>query len=113
MHMNYTTALRRRRNRRLAESGCTDCTDCKEKSSPLTRQKLSPVARKAKAIRDKKYAMSKWGKFKKRTAQKAKCKKGYDFDHSQGENGKCVPKKANRARNGRTGSTKSKYKGKY
>jgi hypothetical protein len=69
------------------------------------------MARKAKAIRDKKYAMSKWGKFKKRTAQRAKCKKGYDFDHSIGRNGKCVPKSANRARNSRSGKVQAKYKG--
>ena len=108
--MNYTMSLRRRKKKRLAAS---ECSECEAESSPLARQKLSPVARRAKAIRDKKYAMSKWGKFKKRTAQKAKCKKGYDFDHSVGKNGKCVPKKANRARNGRSGKVQSKYKGKY
>lgn len=108
--MNYTSALRRRKKRRVATS---ECTDCEEKSSPLARQKLSPVARKAKAIRDKKYAMSKWGKYKKRTAQAAKCKKGYDFDHSIGKNGKCVPKSENRARNSRSGKVQARYKGKH
>ena len=36
-------------------------------------QKLSPTARRAKAARDKRYAMSEWGKYKKRTAQAKKC----------------------------------------
>ena len=31
------------------------------------KQKLSPVAKRAKAVRDKKAAMTEWGKFKKRT----------------------------------------------
>ena len=48
-------------------------------------QKLSIKARLAKAKRDKKYAMSEWGKYKKRTAQAKKCKKGYDFDHRLGK----------------------------
>tara|TARA_R110000744_G_scaffold11075_1_gene33950 strand:- start:415 stop:738 length:324 start_codon:yes stop_codon:yes gene_type:complete len=106
--MNYTSALRKRRKKRLAAAECSDCGE----NSPLTKQKLSPAAAKKKAIRDKKYAMSKWGKFKKRTAQAAKCKKGYDFDHSIGKNGKCVPKSENRARNSRSGKVQSKYKGK-
>jgi len=108
MHMNYTMSLRRRKKRRNAAGECPEC-----EGSPLHKQKLSASAAKKKAVRDKRYAMSSWGKFKKRTAQKARCRKGYDFDHSVGKNGKCVPKKANRARNSRSGSTKSKYKGKY
>ena len=36
-------------------------------------QKLSPAARRAKAARDKAYAMSEWGKKKKRDAQKKDC----------------------------------------
>ena len=34
------------------------------------KQKLSPKAAAAKKIRDKKSAMTAWGKYKKRTAQK-------------------------------------------
>jgi len=44
-------------------------------------QKLSPAARRAKAARDKAYAMSEWGKKKKRDAQKKGCPEGYDYDH--------------------------------
>ena len=78
------------------------------KGSPFktTKQKLSPVARRAKAIRDKKAAMSEWGKYKKRTAQLQGCKDGYDFDHATG---KCMPASKNRANNSRSGSTKKKY----
>ena len=58
-------------------------------------QKLSIKARLAKAKRDKKYAMSEWGKYKKRTAQAKKCKKGYDFDHRLN---KCIKASKNRAK---------------
>jgi hypothetical protein len=71
------------------------------------KQQLSPKASAAKARRDKSAAMSAWGKFKKRTAQKANCPKGYDFDHASG---KCIPKGKNRAKNSRSGATKKKYK---
>ena len=55
------------------------------KGSPIkSKQKLSPKASAAKATRDKKAAMSEWGKYKKRTAQRAGCKAGYDFDHDAG-----------------------------
>jgi len=70
------------------------------------KQKLSPSAAKRKAVRDKKSAMTAWGKFKKRTAQKANCPKGHDFDHALG---KCIPKGKNRAKNSRSGATKRKY----
>ena len=50
--------------------------------------------------------MSEWGKYKKRTAQRAGCKAGYDFDHDAG---KCLPKGTNRAKNSRSGATKRKY----
>ena len=70
------------------------------------KQKLSPAAAKRKAVRDKKSAMTAWGKFKKRTAQKANCPKGHDFDHALG---KCIPKGKNRAKNSRSGATKRKY----
>ncbi len=77
------------------------------KSSPIkAKQKLSPKASAAKAKRDKKAAMSEWGKYKKRTAQRAGCKTGYDFDHDAG---KCLPKGTNRAKNSRSGATKRKY----
>ena len=69
-------------------------------------QKLSPAARRAKAARDKAYAMSEWGKYKKRTAQKKGCPDGQDFDHASG---KCIPTSKNRAKNSRSGSTKRKY----
>jgi hypothetical protein len=65
-------------------------------------QKLSIKARLAKAKRDKKYAMSEWGKYKKRTAQAKKCKKGFDFDHRLG---KCIKASKNRA--GGKGGTKN------
>ena len=65
-------------------------------------QKLSIKARLAKAKRDKKYAMSECGKYKKRTAQAKKCKKGYDFDHRLG---KCIKASKNRA--GGKGGTKN------
>ncbi len=57
-------------------------------------QKLSPAARRAKAARDKAYAMSEWGKKKKRDAQKKDCPDGYDYDH---RTKKCVPASKNRA----------------
>jgi hypothetical protein len=65
-------------------------------------QKLSPTARRAKAARDKAYAMSEWGKKKKRDAQKADCPEGHDYDHRQK---KCVPSSENRA--GPEGGTKN------
>ena len=77
------------------------------KSSPIkSKQKLSPKASAAKARRDKAAAMSSWGKFKKRTAQRAGCGSGYDFDH---DSGKCIKSSANRAKNSRSGATKRKY----
>ena len=65
-------------------------------------QKLSPAARRAKAARDKAYAMSEWGKKKKRDAQKKDCRKGYDYDH---RTKKCIPASKNRA--GGKGGTKN------
>ena len=70
------------------------------------KQKLSPKASAAKARRDKAAAMTEWGKYKKRTAQKKGCPKGQDFDHASG---KCIPKGKNRAKNSRSGTTKRKY----
>ena len=77
------------------------------KSSPIKlKQKLSPKASVAKARRDKKSAMTAWGKYKKRTAQVKGCPVGQDFDHASG---KCISSSTNRAKNSRSGSTKRKY----
>jgi len=77
------------------------------KGSPfILKQKLSPKAAAAKARRDKRAAMSEWGKYKKRTAQQQDCPKGYDFDHASG---KCIPRSKNRAKNSRSGNVKKKY----
>ena len=77
------------------------------KGSPIRlKQKLSPKASAAKAARDKKSAMTAWGKYKKRTAQKKGCPAGQDFDHATG---KCVSSSLNRANNSRSGATKRKY----
>ena len=73
---------------------------------PGNSQGLSPTALRAKRSRDKSAAMSKWGKFKKRTAQKEDCPTGYDFDHALG---KCIKKNSNRKKNSRSGATKNKY----
>ena len=70
------------------------------------KQKLSPKASAAKARRDKTAAMSKWGKFKKRTAQAKGCPSGQDFDHDLN---KCISVKANRKKNSRSGSTQRKH----
>ena len=70
------------------------------------KQQLSPKASAAKARRDKGSAMTAWGKYKKRTAQKRGCPDGQDFDHASG---KCVSSSTNRANNSRSGSTKKKY----
>ena len=76
-------------------------------SSPIKlKQKLSPKASAAKAVRDKAAAMSEWGKYKKRTAQAKGCPSGQDFDHDAG---RCMSANANRKKNSRSGSTKSKY----
>jgi len=70
------------------------------------KQQLSPKAAAAKARRDKGAAMTEWGKYKKRTAQKKGCPAGKDFDHASG---KCISSSKNRAKNSRSGSTKRKY----
>ena len=69
-------------------------------------QGLSPTALKRKRARDKAAAMSSWGKYKKRTAQAKKCKKGEDYDHASC---KCIPAKKNRAKNSRSGAVKRRY----
>ena len=77
------------------------------KSSPIKlKQKLSPVAKRAKARRDKGSAMTAWGKYKKRTAQRKGCPDGQDFDHATG---KCISSSTNRANNSRSGATQKKY----
>jgi len=70
------------------------------------KQQLSPKATADKARRDKTAAMYERGKSKKRTAQAKGCPSGQDFDHASG---KCISANANRKKNSRSGSTKSKY----
>ena len=70
------------------------------------KQKLSPKAAAAKAVRDKASAMSQWGKYKKRTAQRKGRPDGQDFDHASG---KCISSSTNRAKNSRSGNTQRKY----
>ena len=70
------------------------------------KQKLSPIAAAAKAHRDKKSAMTAWGKYKKRTAQKKGCPDGQDFDHASG---RCISSSTNRANNSRSGAVRKKY----
>ena len=72
-------------------------------------QKLSPTARRAKRARDKRYAMSELGKYKKRTAQQKACPEGYDYDH---RTKKCVPKSQNRA-GGSNGTKNEKTQTRY
>ena len=72
-------------------------------------QKLSATARRNKAARDKRYAMSEWGKYKKRTAQQKACPKGYDYDHRLK---KCVKSFKNRA-GGRGGTKNEKTRRRY
>ena len=72
-------------------------------------QKLSAKAKKNKAARDKKAAMSEYGKFKKRTAQLKKCPKGQDYDH---RTKKCVKSSKNRA-GGRGGTKNEKTRRRY
>ena len=50
-----------------------------------------------------------WGKYKKRTAQVKKCKKGYDFDHRLG---KCIKASKNRA-GGKGGTKNEKTRRRY
>jgi len=65
------------------------------------KQKLSPAAAKAKAIRDKKYAMTDRRRRFKAESQRKDCPKGYDYDHNTK---KCVKASFNR------GGTQSKNK---
>ena len=76
-------------------------------SSPIRlKQKLSPEAAKAKAIRDKKAMMSEHGKKKKRENQKKRREaikagkniKGKDYDH---KDGRFKSIKANRGNDGK------------
>jgi len=63
----------------------------KKKGGP--KQKLSPAAAKAKAIRDKKEAMTPRRTRMKAESQRKDCKKGYDYDHNTK---KCVKASHNR-----------------
>ena len=65
------------------------------------KQKLSPAAAKAKAIRDLKYAMTGRRRKMKAESQRKDCPKGYDYDHNTK---KCVSSSYNR------GGTQSKNK---
>ena len=46
------------------------------------KQQLSPVAAAAKAIRDKKYAMTDRRRKMKAESQRKNCSKGHDYDHN-------------------------------
>ena len=57
------------------------------------KQQLSPVAAAAKAIRDKKYAMTDRRRKMKAESQRINCPDGQDYDHNTG---KCVSSSFNR-----------------
>jgi len=67
----------------------------------MTKQKLSPAARRAKAARDLEFAKSPARKAKKAHSQRERrknpCPKGYDYDHKRQ---KCVTIKSNRGNEG-------------
>ena len=65
------------------------------------KQKLSPAAAAAKAIRDKKYAMTDRRRKMKAESQKKDCPDGHDYDHNTK---RCVTSAHNR------GGTQSKCK---
>jgi hypothetical protein len=65
------------------------------------KQKLSPAAAKAKAIRDKKYAMTDRRRRFKAESQRKDCPKGHDYDHNTK---RCVTSSHNR------GGTQSRSK---
>ena len=71
----------------------------KRKGGP--KQKLSPVAAAAKAIRDKKYAMTDRRRKMKAESQRKNCSKGHDYDHNTK---RCVTSSHNR------GGTQSRSK---
>ena len=71
----------------------------KRKGGP--KQQLSPVAAAAKAIRDKKYAMTDRRRKMKAESQKKNCSKGHDYDHNTK---RCVTSSHNR------GGTQSRSK---
>ena len=76
----------------------------------MTKQKLSPAARRAKAARDLAFAKTPARKAKKALSQRERRKnprpKGYDYDHRRQ---KCVTIKSNR---GNKGEGTKKEKGK-
>ena len=57
------------------------------------KQQLSPAAAAAKAIRDKKYAMTDRRRKMKAESQRINCPDGQDYDHNTG---KCVSSSFNR-----------------
>ena len=57
------------------------------------KQQLSPVAAAAKAIRDKKYAMTDRRRKMKAESQRKNCSKGHDYDHNTK---RCVTSSHNR-----------------
>lgn len=67
----------------------------------MTKQKLSPAARRAKAARDLAFAKTPARKAKKAHSQRERrknpCPKGYDYDHRRQ---KCVTIKSNRGNKG-------------
>lgn len=65
------------------------------------KQKLSPAAAKAKAIRDRKYAMTDRRRRMKAESQRIDCPKGQDYDHNTK---KCVSSSYNR------GGTQAEHK---
>ena len=71
----------------------------KRKGGP--KQQLSPVAAAAKAIRDKKYAMTDRRRKMKAESQRKNCSKGHDYDHNTK---RCVTSSHNR------GGTQSRSK---
>lgn len=67
----------------------------------MGKQNLSPAARRAKAARDKAFAMTPSRRAKKAHSQRQRrknpCPKGYDYDHKRQ---KCVSIKSNRGNQG-------------
>ena len=67
----------------------------------MGKQNLSPAARRAKAARDKAYAMTPARRAKKAHSQRERrenpCPDGYDYDHKRQ---KCVSIKSNRGNEG-------------
>ncbi len=74
------------------------------------KQKLSPAAAKAKAIRDLKYAKTDRRRKMKAESQAANCPKGHDYDHNTK---RCVTSSFNRGgtqSSSKKNGTKAEYK---